>query len=189
MKCVLKDSLQRNCLHLVLIYNNQFATISFTGKWCSKQPKPFSSHQRKRANLQTIVAFLPISDSLYLTTKQPDSLKYLGCVFLGEFQNEFVISDHVDSSLNQKKLNPKKDHLPWQWHFLMLLVVKKSRDPRGEDKKEKQLKLCMNIQNVYISVWTQMSLEFTKFLGSSGVSGLILSLIGWPVMRDHSGRL
>ena len=127
MKCVLKDSLQRNCLHLVLIYNNQFATISFTGKWCSKQPKPFSSHQRKRANLQTIVAFLPISDSLYLTTKQPDSLKYLGYVFLGEFQNEFVISDHVDSSLNQKKLNPKKDHLPWQWHFLMLLVVKKSR--------------------------------------------------------------
>lgn len=127
MKCVLKDSLQRNCLHLLLIYNNQFATISFTGKWCSKQPKPFSSHQRKRANLQTIIAFLPISDSLYLTTKQPDSLKYLGCVFLGEFQNEFVISDHVDSSLNQKKLNPKKDHLPWQWHFLMLLVVKKSR--------------------------------------------------------------
>ena len=25
-------------------------------------------------------------------------------------------------------------------------------DPRGEDKKEKQHKLCMNIRNVYISV-------------------------------------
>ena len=127
MKCVLKDSSHRNCWHLVVMCYNQFATISFSVKWCSKQPKPFCSQQRKRPNLQTMVSFLPISDSLYLTTKQPDSLKYLFWCVLEEFQNGFVISDHMESSLNPKKLNPKKDHLPWQWHFLMVLVMRKIR--------------------------------------------------------------
>ena len=33
---------------------------------------------------------------------------------------------------------------------------KQQTDPRGEDKKEKQYKLRMNIRNVYISAETQL---------------------------------
>ena len=44
----------------------------------------------------------------------------------------------------------------------MLIVEKQQQqqqqqtDPRGEDKKEKQYKLRMNIRNVYISAETQL---------------------------------
>ena len=33
---------------------------------------------------------------------------------------------------------------------------KQQTDPRGEDKKEKQYKLRMNVRNVYISAETQL---------------------------------
>ena len=51
--------------------------------------------------------------------------------------------------------DPKKDHLPWQRHVLVLLMGKnkKQTDPHGKDKKKKQHELQMNIRNVYISVW------------------------------------
>ena len=73
----------------------------------------------------------------------------------------------------QKTEDLKKDHLPWQRHVLMLLVMRKNRrenrgkkeqtDLHHEDKKEKQHKLSMNIQNVHISVWnTNVSqIEYT----------------------------
>ena len=70
----------------------------------------------------------------------------------------------------QKTEDLKKDHLPWQWHVLMLLVMRKNNrgkkqqtDLHRKDKKEKQRKLCMNIQNVHISVWnTNVSwIEYT----------------------------
>ena len=50
----------------------------------------------------------------------------------------------------QKTEDPKKDHLLWQRHVLVLLVGKKKQqtDPHGEDKKKKQHKLGMNIRNV-----------------------------------------
>ena len=63
----------------------------------------------------------------------------------------------MDSSLTKITEDLKKDHLPRQQHVLVLLVMrkkekKKQTDPRGEDKKEKQHKLGMNIRNVDISV-------------------------------------
>ena len=63
----------------------------------------------------------------------------------------------------QKTEDPKKDHLQWQRHVLVLLVGKKQTDPHGEDKKKKQHELQMNIRNVYISVWnTNVSrIEYT----------------------------
>ena len=50
----------------------------------------------------------------------------------------------------KKTEDPKKDHLPWQRHVLVLLVGKKQQqtDPHGEGKKKKQHKL----RNGYISV-------------------------------------
>ena len=90
--------------------------------------------------------------------------KHMVC-FLGESKNGFVISDHTDSSL-QKTEDPKKDHLPWQRHVLVLLVEKKQQqqtDPHGEDKKKKQRTLRMNVRNVYTSLWdTNVSrIEYT----------------------------
>ena len=63
----------------------------------------------------------------------------------------------MDSSPTKITEDLKKDHLPRQQHVLVLLVMrkkekKKQTDPRGEDKKEKQHKLGMNIRNVDISV-------------------------------------
>ena len=55
----------------------------------------------------------------------------------------------------QKTYDPKKDHLPWQLHVLVLLVLRKivvKDNNRGEDKREKQHKLLMNIRNVYFLV-------------------------------------
>ena len=65
----------------------------------------------------------------------------------------------------KKTEDPKKDHIPWQRHVLVLLMGKnkKQTDPHGEDKKKKQHELQMNIRNVYISVWnTNVSrIEYT----------------------------
>ena len=63
----------------------------------------------------------------------------------------------MDSSPTKITEDLKKDHLPRQQHVLVLLVMRKKEkknetDPRGEDKKEKQHKLGMNIRNVDISV-------------------------------------
>ena len=63
----------------------------------------------------------------------------------------------MDSSPTKITEDLKNDHLPRQQHVLVLLVMrkkekKKQTDPRGEDKKEKQHKLGMNIRNVDISV-------------------------------------
>ena len=63
----------------------------------------------------------------------------------------------MDSSPTKITEDLKKDHLPRQQHVLVLPVMrkkekKKQTDPRGEDKKEKQHKLGMNIRNVDISV-------------------------------------
>ena len=58
----------------------------------------------------------------------------------------------------QKNGRSEKDHLPRQRQVLVLLVLRKIKEkdnkliPRGEDKREKQHKLRMNIRNVYISV-------------------------------------
>ena len=66
----------------------------------------------------------------------------------------------MDSLLPKKTEDPKKDHLPWQRHVLVLFAMRKLRkklkqqtDPRGEDKNEKQHIPGMNIRNVDISVW------------------------------------
>ena len=81
----------------------------------------------------------------------------LGCVFFDRIQKPgFVISDHMDSSIPK---DPKKVHLTWQQHVLVFLISwgkKQQTDPRGEDKKEKQYKLRLNIWNVYISAETQL---------------------------------
>ena len=77
-----------------------------------------------------------------------------------------MIWDHTDSSPPKKKKDRRKDHLPWQLHVLVFLVQlmgkKKQTDPHGEDRKEKQDKLGMNIQNVYISVWNTNVSEYNK---------------------------
>ena len=59
----------------------------------------------------------------------------------------------------EKTEDPKKDHLPGQQHVLVPLVMRKNRrkkqqtaDPLGEDKREKEQKLLINIRNLYISV-------------------------------------
>ena len=58
--------------------------------------------------------------------------------FFWRIQKRFVISDHMDSSL-QKMENPKiKDHLPWQRHVLVLLVEKKNNTliPTAKTRKK-----------------------------------------------------
>ena len=78
--------------------------------------------------------------------------------FRGESKNGFVISDLMDSSPTKITEDLKKAHLPRQQHVLVFLVMRKKKrkkkqtDPWGEDKKEKQHKLGMNIRNVDISV-------------------------------------
>ena len=66
---------------------------------------------------------------------------------------------------------PRKNHLPWPYgmSFNMLLAMRKIEGKKqqtyscGEDKKEKQHKLHMNLWNAYMLVWnTNISrIEFT----------------------------
>ena len=88
-------------------------------------------------------------------------------VFLGESKNGFVTRDHTDSSLPKKPEDPKKDHLPWQRHVLVLLVGKTNSKliPTAKTGRKNQHKLRMNIRNAYISVWnTNVSrIEFTPW--------------------------
>ena len=76
---------------------------------------------------------------------------------MGESKNGFVISDHMDSSLPKKRKIRKRfiDHDNGM-SSCSLWETKQQTDPRGEDKKEKQYKLRMNIRNVYISAETQL---------------------------------
>ena len=51
-----------------------------------------------------------------------------GAFILGESKNGFMISDHQDSSL-PKTEDPKKDHLPWQHHVPVFLVLQTASNP------------------------------------------------------------
>ena len=75
-----------------------------------------------------------------------------------ESKNGFVILDHMGFFTTEKTEDPKKDHLPRRQHALVPLVKRKiaekiqQTDPHGEDKREKQQRLLMNIRNLYILV-------------------------------------
>ena len=74
--------------------------------------------------------------------------KFEGCVFGGEFKNGFVISNHMDSSLQKNERSEKGS-------FTMTTAC-----PHVEDKKKKHNKLRMNIRNVDIFRFeTETSLE------------------------------
>ena len=84
--------------------------------------------------------------------------------FFGRIQKRIFDLRSYGFFTTHKTEDPKKDHLPWQRHVLVLLVGKKKTDThRGKYKKKKQHKLGMNIRNVYILVWnTNVSwIEYT----------------------------
>ena len=83
----------------------------------------------------------------------------LGCVFLGESKNGFVISIIRILHYQKKRGDPKKGSFTMTATCPCALREKKKQqqnDPRGDDKKEKQYKLLMKIRNVYISAETQL---------------------------------
>ena len=77
---------------------------------------------------------------------------------MGESKNGFVISDYMDSaSLPKNEISEKGSFTtttawPRAPSDEENRGKKKQTDPRGEDKKEKQHKLRMNIRNVFIVV-------------------------------------
>ena len=87
----------------------------------------------------------------------------VGFNFFGRIQKRIFDLRSYGFFTTKKTEDPKKDHLPWQRHVLVLLAGKKTDTHRGKDKKKKQHKLGMNIRNVYISVWnTNVSrIEYT----------------------------
>ena len=78
--------------------------------------------------------------------------------FFGRIQKRTFDLRSYGFFTTKKTEDPKKDHLPWQRHVLVLLVGKKQKNKkktdthRGKDKKKKQHKLGMNTRNVYILV-------------------------------------
>ena len=59
------------------------------------------------------------------------------CELRVRFIGRFMISDHKDSSLPKKK-DPKKDHLPWQHHVLMFLVLQTASSPSFAQKSVRE---------------------------------------------------
>ena len=72
-------------------------------------------------------------------------------VFFLRNQNRFVISDDTDSSLPKNGRSEKESFTMTLWDVLMLLAMRKIEGKKqqtyscGEDKKEKQHKLHMNL--------------------------------------------
>ena len=73
-----------------------------------------------------------------------------GAFLLGESKNGFMISDHKDSSL-PKKEDPKRDHLSWQHHVLVFLVLQTASSPSFAQKSVREE-----------SVWVAKSRELRR---------------------------